>query len=136
MDAGLVTPMVAEETEVPEKPQRRRFPAKYKLRILREADACKNPGEVGALLRKEGLYSSHLSSWRKARERGELAGLAPKKRGPAAQQPDPRDRKIAEQEREIARWKARAERAEGLVEVQKKVAQLLAIDLPENGKRR
>jgi hypothetical protein len=76
-------------------------------------------------LRREGLYSSLLTTWRAARDRGELEGLAPKKRGPKAEPPDPRDKKIAEQEREMGKWRKRAERAEALVEVQKKVAALL-----------
>jgi len=110
---------VAGETEVVAKAQRRRFTAEYKRRIVREADRCTHPGEIGALLRREGLYSSHLTSWRAARDRGELAGLAPKPRGPKATPPDPRDKKLAEQERERVRWKQRAERAEALVELQK-----------------
>jgi len=128
--------MVEVETEVTEKAKRRRFTAEYKRQVLQEADACTGPGEIGALLRRKGLYSSHLTSWRKARSNGELAGLAPKKRGPAAKQPDARDRLLDEQAREIARWKKRAERAEGLVEVQKKVAELLGIELPEKGSKR
>ncbi len=119
----------AGETEVVAKAQRRRFTAEYKRRIVREADRCTKPGELGALLRREGLYSSHLTTWRAARDRGELAGLAPKPRGPKATPPDPRDKKIAEQEREIVRWKQRAERAEALVELQKKVAALLGAPL-------
>jgi transposase-like protein len=119
-------PTVSEaDSEVVAKPQRRRFTAEYKRRIVREADRCATPGAIGALLRREGLYSSHLTTWRAARDRGELEALTPKKRGPKAPPPDPRDKKIAEQEREIAKWKKRAERAEGLVEVQKKVAALL-----------
>src|SRR2546422_11270296 len=110
---------VVGETEVVAKAQRRRFTAEYKRRIVREADRCTHPGEIGALLRREGLYSSHLTSWRAARDRGELAGRSPKPRGPKATPPDPRDKKIVEQEREIARWKQRAERAEALVELQK-----------------
>jgi transposase len=123
-------PMPSPETEVLAKAKRRTFSAKEKLRILRLADACKAPGELGALLRKEGLYSSGLSSWRKARERGELDGLTPKKRGPQATTPDPRDKKIAELERALAKLEARAKRAEALVEVQKKVSELLGIQLP------
>ena len=115
----------AAETEVVAKAQRRRFTAEYKRRIVREADRCTTAGAIGALLRREGLYSSHLTTWRAARDRGELEGLAPKKRGPKALPPDPRDKKIAEQEREIGKWRKRAERAEALVEVQKKVAALL-----------
>ncbi len=65
------------EVEVVAKAIRRRFTAGYKRRILREADACTAPGAIGALLRREGLYSSHLTTWRKQRERGELAGLTP-----------------------------------------------------------
>jgi transposase len=118
------------ETEVTEKATRRRFTGEYKRRILREAAACKGAGEVGALLRREGLYSSHLTYWRKEAARGELAALKPKRRGPQAKVVDPRDRQLAEQQREIARLKKRAERAEALVEVQKKVSQLLGIALP------
>jgi transposase len=104
--------------EVVAKATRRRFTLEYKRRVVREADGCRTPGAVGALLRREGLYSSHLATWRAARDRGELVGPA-KKRGPTPQIADPRDKKIAELEREAARWRARAERAEALVEVQK-----------------
>jgi transposase-like protein len=115
-----------QETEVSEKAKRRTFTAEYKRRIVKEADGCKASGEVGALLRREGLYSSHLTTWRAARDRGELAaGAGTKKRGPKATPPDPRDKRIAELERENAKLTKRAERAEGIVEVQKKVAALL-----------
>ena len=120
--------LVGPEVEVVAKASRRRFTMEYKRKIVREADGCKTPGAVGALLRREGLYSSHLTTWRAARERGELIG-APKKRGPAPQVTDPRDKKIAELERETARWRKRAERAEALVEVQKKLAALLGTPL-------
>jgi len=120
---------VAQETEVVAKAQRRRFTAAEKLRVLREADCCTRPGEVSALLRREGLYSSHLATWRAARSRGELAGLAPRRRGPQAKPVDPRDKKLVEQAREITRLQARLERAEGLIAVQKKVAQILGIPL-------
>ena len=112
------------EIEVTAKPTRRRFTVEYKRKIVREADGCKTPGAIGALLRQEGLYFSHLTAWRAARDRGELAGLA-RKRGPVPQTADPRDKKIAELERETARWRKRAERAEALVEVQKKLTALL-----------
>jgi transposase-like protein len=118
------------KTEVSAKATRRRFSAEYKRRILREAAACTEPGAMGALLRREGLYSSHLSSWRAQAERGELAGLTPQKRGPKAKEVDPRDKRIAELERQIARLASRAERAEALVELQKKVSQILGIALP------
>jgi len=118
--AGAVT-----DVEVVAKAERRRFTAEYKRRIVREADRCTKPGEIGALLRREGLYSSLLTAWRAARDRGELEGLSAKKRGPKVVAPDPRDKKIAELEREVARQSKRAERAEALVDVQKKLAALL-----------
>jgi transposase len=86
--------VVAEDVQVVAKPRRRTYTAQYKRRILKEADACTTPGAVGALLRREGLYSSHLVMWRRARGRGELAGLAPKSRGRKATPVDPRDRQI------------------------------------------
>ena len=116
--------------EVMAKATRRRFTTDYKRKIVREADACTTPGAIGALLRREGLYSSHLTTWRAARERGELAG-APKKRGPARRVVDPRDKRITELERERTRWQKRAERAEALVELQKQVAALLGTPLTD-----
>ena len=118
------------EIEVAAKAARRRFSVEYKRTIVREADACKASGAVGAMLRREGLYSSHLTTWRAARERGELAG-ASKKRGPARRDVDPRDKKLAEQAREISRWQKRAERAEALVALQKQVAALLGTPLAD-----
>jgi transposase-like protein len=121
------------EVEVVAKASRRRFTAEYKRRILREADTCREPGAIGALLRREGLYSSNLTTWRAQRERGELAGLTPKKRGPAPTPKNPLAAKVAALEREVTRQKARAVRAEALVELQKKVAELLGTSLPANG---
>ena len=118
-------PASAPEVEVVAQAERRRFTAEYKRRIVREADRCTKPGEIGALLRREGLYSSLLTTWRAARDRGELEGLSPRKRGPKVAPPDPRDRKIAELERDNVRLSKRAERAEALVELQKKLAALL-----------
>jgi len=123
------------EVEVLEKPQRRRFSVDYKRRIVREADGCEKPGEVGALLRREGLYSSHLSSWRAARDRGELERGGRRKRGPEPRVPDPSAKRIAELERENRRLRKRAERAEGLVEVQKKLSELLSMDLPPSDEK-
>lgn len=117
--------VIGREVEVPEKAKRRAFTAEYKRQILREADACKEPGAIGALLRREGLYSSHMNTWRAQRERGELTGLAPKKRGRRAAEINPLAKRVTELERENARLKRRVEVAEGLVEVQKKVAALL-----------
>lgn len=117
-------------TEVVAKAKRRRFSAKYKLRILKEADACTKPGELGALLRREGLYSSHLTSWRKQREQGQLEGLTPRKRGPKGREKNPLEKELKRLQRENAKLQRRAERAEALVEVQKKVSELLGVVLP------
>jgi len=124
------------KTEVQPKARRRLFSAEYKRSILQQVDACSKPGEISALLRREGLYSSHLVDWRAARARGEHDALAPKKRGPKAAAPDPRDRKIADLERAVARLEARAQRAEGLVALQKKVAELLGTPFEEPSGRR
>jgi transposase len=119
-------PLGGAEIEVTAKATRRRFTLAYKRKIVREADGCKTPGAVGALLRREGLYSSHLTTWRGARERGDLAGpTTVKKRGPVPRVPDPRDKRITELERENTFWRKRAERAEALIEVQKNIAALL-----------
>jgi transposase len=116
--------LVAPEVEVVAKASRRRFTVEYKRKIVRETDACRTLGGIGALLRREGLYSSHLTTWRAARERGELAG-APKKRGPVRRVPDPQTKRVTELERESTHWRKRAERAEALVELQKQIAALL-----------
>jgi transposase-like protein len=110
------------ETEVVTKAKRKRFTAAEKLRILREVDACQGSGEIGALLRREGIYSSYLTTWRRQRERGELDGLAPQKRGP---KPDPQAIELANLRRENARLQERLRRAELIIDVQKKVARML-----------
>ncbi|NIW11092.1 MAG: transposase [Gammaproteobacteria bacterium] len=104
--------------------KRRQFSAKYKLRILTEADQCTQRGEIGALLRREGLYSSHLTTWRKQRDRGQLEGLTPKKRG---RKPDPQAAELARLQRENERLQARLEQAETIIEVQKKLSQMLGL---------
>jgi transposase-like protein len=114
------------DPEVVPKAERRRFSADYKQRILQEAAACTQPGEVGALLRREGLYSSHLTTWRQQRRRGELQGLTPAKRGRKA---DPQAAEIARLQRENERLKAQLERAELIIDVQKKLSRMLG--LPE-----
>jgi transposase len=118
------------EVEVSAKVQRRRFTAEYKRKVLQEADGCTKSGEIGALLRREALYSSHLTAWRALRERGELAGLAPKKRGTKARSVDERDRKIVELERANARLTDRLEKAEIIIDVQKKLGRLLGVEMP------
>ncbi len=113
-------------TEVSPMAKRRTFTAEYKSRILKEAEACTKPGEIGALLRREGLYSSHLVDWRAAQAQGALDALS-RKRGPKARTDEERDwfERVSLLERENERLRARAERAEALVEFQKKVAALL-----------
>ncbi len=124
MSTHSASPSLVPEVEVLAKAARRRFTQEYKRKILKEADACRRPGEIGALLRREGLYSSHLAAWRAARDRGELGGTGVKKRGPQAQPEHPDTKRVKTLERENERLRKRAERAEGLVELQKKVAAL------------
>ena len=121
--------VVVADPEVPEKARRRRFSAEYKLRVLQEADACSQPGEVGALLRREGLYSSNLAAWRRQREKGTIQGLTPRRRGRKTQPKNPLMKKVAELERENARLKQRLKQAETIIDVQKKVSQILGIPL-------
>ena len=120
------------EVQVVAKAERRRFTAEYKLKVLREAESCKQSGEIGALLRREGLYWSNLITWRKQRERGELAGLSARKRGPKRREKNPLEERVRELERDNARLKRRAERAEGIVELQKKVSEILGIELQKS----
>jgi len=118
------------DPEVLPRAERRQFAAEYKLRILEEADRCTQRGQVGALLRREGLYSSHLTTWRKQRKSGEIAGLAPRKRG---KKPVPRNPLSAENEqlrRENARLQKRLHQAETIVAVQKKLCDLLGLTVP------
>ena len=121
--------MVRPDPEVPEKPTRRRFTAEYKLRILRLADACTEPGSIGALLRREGLYSSHLTTWRRQREEGTLDGLKPKKRGRRVAERSPLLAELERLRRENERLTQRLKQAELIIEVQKKVSQILGIPL-------
>ena len=117
----MTHPKVVPDPEVPEKTVRRKFTAAYKLRILKEAESCTEHGQIGALLRREGLYSSSLTSWRRQVNQG----LVPKKRGPVAQKADPLIRRNAELERENARLTHKLKQAELIIDVQKKVAELL-----------
>ena len=114
------------DPEVPAKVQRRRFSAEYRLRIVKQADACKKPGEVGALLRREGLYSSLLTNWRRQREQGALVSLRARKRGPTSRALDPRVKQL---EVENARLQRKLQQAETIITVQKKVAEILGIPL-------
>jgi len=114
------------ETEVVEKARRRQYTIEYKLRILQEADACKERGEIGALLRREGLYSSSFYTWREQRNRGSLVGLSDYKRGPKA---DIQSDEIARLKLENERLRKRLEQAELIIDVQKKVAQMLGVPM-------
>jgi len=111
---------------VTERAKRRRFTAEYKLRILREADACKVHGDLGALLRREGLYSSHLATWRRQRDEIAKAGLKARKRGPKSKAVDPRVKQL---KRENARLKRRLVRVELMLDIQKKASEMLGIPL-------
>ena len=119
------------KTEVVAKGKRRQYPAEYKLRILQEVDECKGTGEVGALLRREGLYSSLVSKWREQRERGSLTGLSGHKRGPKV---DPQVKEVERLQRENKRLQEKLERAELIIDVQKKVARLLGIPLEDDNR--
>ena len=133
--ANSARPASAETSSVPNPEvaataKRRRFSAEYKLSILAQVESCREQGDIGALLRREGLYSSHLSKWRQQQQRGALAGLSPKKRGRK-----PTANPLAEQYRRLqtenARLKRQLQQAETIIDVQKKVSTLLGIQLPE-----
>ena len=119
------------DPEVKVKPERRRFTAEYKLRILKEADNCTGPGQIGALLRREGLYSSNLTQWRLQRAEGVLQALTPRKRGPKV---DPLAEENAALRQRVDRLEAELKRAETIIEVQKKVSELLGLSGPSNRK--
>jgi len=114
------------DPEVVEKAKRRRFAAEYRLKIVRAAEACRGSGEIGALLRREGLFSSQLSTWRRQWEEGALEGLRARKRGPKAKAVDPRVKKL---EQENARLVRKLKKANAIIAFQKKVHELLGIPL-------
>jgi transposase len=113
------------QSEVTPRARRRSFTAAYKLRILQEADQCAEPGKIGALLRREGLYSSHLTTWRRQREQGQLQALAPQKRGPKE---DAAARELAQLRREKQQLERRLEKAETIIAFQKKLCAILGLD--------
>ena len=125
--SSLAAPAGAASEEVVARPTRRRFAAEYKLRILQEANRCA-PGELGALLRREGLYSSHLTTWRQQREAGSLAALAAKKRGPKV---DPHAEELARLRRENAKLLVKLQRADLIIDAQKKLLVLLNQPIPD-----
>lgn len=129
-DSGGAAPATVPDPEVPAKPKRRQFTAEYKRSILDQAEACRDEGAIGALLRREGLYSSHLTAWRRQREQGELTALGPKRRGrkPTANPLAEENQRLRTQNACLSR---RLEQAELIIDVQKKVSALLGISLPE-----
>ena len=135
MEAGNNGATSLRDVEVAVKADRRRFTAEYKQKVLREADDCRQSGEIGALLRREGLYWSNLTHWRRQRESGELAGLTAKRRGPQRREKNPLAERVRELERDNTRLKRRAERAEGLVELQKKVSEIVGIELQKSAEQ-
>lgn len=127
--ASGATSAAAPDPEVVERPVRRTFTGEFKRSIVEQADACREAGAVGELLRRHGLYSSHLVEWRAQYRRGALSGLAPRKRGPKTQPKNPLAEKLARLERENARLQKRLQQAETIIDFQKKVAELLGIPL-------
>jgi transposase-like protein len=127
--AGASTHLVSSnpDPEVAEKRPRRKFTAKYKLRILAEADVCTQPGQMGALLRREGLYSSNLTTWRQQREKGILQAMTPKKRGRKQKVKNPLAKKLAQLEKENRRLQLKLKKADLIIEAQKKMSEILGI---------
>lgn len=130
---GVNTPpslmVTVPDPEVPAKAARRRFTAEYKLRILKLADACTEPGSLGPILRREGLYASNLNTWRHQRDRGVLSALTPKKRGRKGLERDPLHTENEKLRKEIGRLTNRLRKAEIIIDVQKKISQMLEIPL-------
>lgn len=121
-------PIASPDPEVPEKKKRRKFTAAYKRSIVQQADHCQQPGDIGALLRREGLYSSHLVTWRRQYESGALQGLNPRKRGRKRKPQDPSAERLAALEKENQRLKNQLRKAEIIIEAQKKISEILGID--------
>lgn len=115
------------DPEVPEKKPRRNFTAKYKLRILEEADSCTVPGELGRLLRREGLYSSNLTTWRRQKEQGILNAMKPKKRGRKNKKVNPLSSEVARLEKEKRQLEDKLRKAEIIIEAQKKISELMKL---------
>lgn len=129
-------PFSPPDPEVPEKKPRRKFTARYKMQILQEADQCTEPGQIGALLRREGLYSSHLTVWRRQRRKGQLEALRPKKRGRKTTPENPLAKQVAQKEKEILRLKHKLKQAETIIEVQKKISEILGISQNQDANER
>jgi transposase-like protein len=121
------------DPEVPERKARRQYTGRYKLGILKEVDACSSPGQIGAVLRREGLYHSNIRTWRRQRRKGILQGLSPKKRGRKTKKPNPLATRVAELERENRRLTEKLRKAETIIEVQKKISEILGISWGDSG---
>jgi transposase-like protein len=123
------------DPEVPEKASRRKFTADYKLRVLNEADSCQHAGQRGALLRREGLYSSHLTTWRRQAQQGTLQALSPRRRGPKARTPNPLMKRVTTLEKENQHLRHKLKQAETIIEAQKKIAEILGATDPKDGNK-
>lgn len=121
---------VLRDPEVVERPVRRRFSAEYKLRVLKLADSCTEPGSLGALLRREGLYASNLNTWRRQRDEGTLEALSPKRRGRKPLEHNPLAAEVEKLRRENENLLVRLRKAALIIDIQKKVSQMLGITLP------
>lgn len=115
--------------ELSDRPHRRSFTTQDKLRILAETDRAAGTGGIGAILRREGIYSSTLTDWRRQRDAGAIGGLSPAKRGPKVAEPNPLAAELARLQQDNARLTRRLTRAEAIIDIQKKVATLLGIPL-------
>jgi len=133
LESAAPTKRPAADMEVVPRARRRRFTNTDKRRILEAADRCTKPGEIGALMRREGVYSSSLSNWRRQREAADLAALAPQKRGPKADSHRAEALHLAQLTRDNDRLKSRLDKALLVIEVQKKLAALLGHTLDDNG---
>lgn len=121
------------DPEVTEKKPRRKYTAAYKLRILKQYESCTVPGEIGALLRREGLYHSNVNTWIRQRDNGALQGLAPKKRGRKSKTVNPLAREVAKLQRENKKLAEKLHQAESIIEVQKKISEILGISQNNSG---
>jgi transposase len=130
---AVVAAPASASPELSDRPRRRTFTAKDKLRILAEIDRVTEPGGIGSILRREGLYSSALTDWRRQRDAGAYAAMVPAKRGPKTAEANPLAAELALSQRNNARLTRRLARAEAIIDIQKKVASLLGIPLAPNG---
>lgn len=119
------------ETEVTERPSRRKYSVKYKLQILNEIDSSAKAGEIGAILRREGLYASTVANWRLQKKKGLMEGLSPKKRGPKSSGPDEKDKQIKELELQNRKLQRKLARAHLLLDIQKKISEITGTPLSE-----